>query len=598
MNKANRSPHPEDLIRSELARVLESPIFAQSDRLGRFLRFAVEHAISGSQDGLKEYVIGTEVYDRKPPYHPSQDSIVRTEARRLRTKLKEYYESEGKDNPIFIYFRPGSYIPVFRSKALASDQEIAIRNSADEVFVEGAGVSVAVIPFLDASAQPLSAQFARGVTDELVHELMQCEGCRVVATSSIAQLSSQLPDIPSLAQKLGVQIVFEGSVRAEGSRVRVTSRMVSADGFQLWSQRFDAETDPSSIFTVQEQFASALVNRVRPQQSIVRTAEASAGPGMLAVYPTLLKAEMLLEEGIESDIQSALMKFREVADAIHGYARPHCGIAQCYCWLALYGKPQAAEHVASARRASERAIELDPEMSQAFAALGSVRALEWDWQGAEAAFKRSFELGFHTSSARQHAMYLTAMGRFDEAWSHLQRAQQIDPFSYLQKVACAKFFYLSRRYEEAIEFFSEPVKFGPLALEVQLYLALIHLQIKQHDEARRLAQFVLRNAGTQLWLRGWAVEILARCGDTARAMASEFRLQSADALLSRYREALVLVAMGDSEAAISSLAAAYADREPELPSLAVDPRFDSIRLNPQFSDIANKVRSARFSPSR
>ena len=101
------------MISAELARVLESPSFAQSERLGRFLRFAVEHAINGSEDRLKEYVIGTEVYDRKAPYHPSQDSIVRTEVRRLRIKLKEYYESEGKDNTIFIYLRPGSYIPVF-----------------------------------------------------------------------------------------------------------------------------------------------------------------------------------------------------------------------------------------------------------------------------------------------------------------------------------------------------------------------------------------------------------------------------------------------------------------------------------------------------
>ena len=144
MSKANGSAFSEDLVRAELARILQSPIFVQSDRLGRFLRFAVEHAISGTDEGLKEYVIGAEVYDRKPPYHPSQDSIVRTEARRLRTKLKEYYESEGKNDPIFIYFRPGSYIPVFRSKAFAASQELAARISAEEVFVEGEGVSVAV----------------------------------------------------------------------------------------------------------------------------------------------------------------------------------------------------------------------------------------------------------------------------------------------------------------------------------------------------------------------------------------------------------------------------------------------------------------------
>src|SRR5271156_6901529 len=114
VNETNDVAVSDEAIRTELTRVLQSPLFAQSDRLGRFLRFTVEHALGGTQNVLKEYVIGAEVYDRRPPYHPSQDSIVRTEARRLRSKLKEYYEGEGKDDPVFIYFRPGSYLPVFR----------------------------------------------------------------------------------------------------------------------------------------------------------------------------------------------------------------------------------------------------------------------------------------------------------------------------------------------------------------------------------------------------------------------------------------------------------------------------------------------------
>src|ERR1700678_1419275 len=114
VNEANDIVLSEEAIREELDRLLQSPIFAQSDRLGRFLRFTVEHAIGGTQDVLKEYLIGAEVYDRKPPYHPSQDSIVRTEARRLRSKLKEYYEGEGRGGPFFISFRPGGYVPVFR----------------------------------------------------------------------------------------------------------------------------------------------------------------------------------------------------------------------------------------------------------------------------------------------------------------------------------------------------------------------------------------------------------------------------------------------------------------------------------------------------
>ena len=589
MNESNGSAFSEDLVRAELARVLESPIFAQSERLGRFLRFAVEHAISGSEDGLKEYVIGTEVYDRKPPYHPTQDSIVRTEARRLRIKLKEYYESAGKDNPLCIYFRPGNYIPVFRPKAAAPGQD-ASGSAEEQVFVEGAGIPVAVIPFLDASGQPLSSEFARGVTDELVHDLMHCEGVRVVATSSIAQLGSQAQDISSLAQRLGVQIIFEGSVRLEGARVRVTSRMVSADGFQLWSQRFDAEAVPSTFFDVQEQFASALVNRVRPRQSIIRNGEASAGSIVLSLHPSLLKAEVWLEEGNESEVQCALAKFHEIAQAAKGYARPLYGVAQCYCWMTLCGTPPSAGMVSLARSAAEQAVELDPESSEALATKGSILALEWDWTGAEEAFRQAAKLGFYASDARQFAMFLTLLGRFDDAWPYLDKAQLTDPFSHLQKVACAKFLYMSGRHQEAFEVFSEPLKYGPLPLEVQLYLALIHANLGQFDQARRLAQLILRNAGSQIPLRAGATEILARCGDDAAPMAHEHKLLSSDAPLSRYRQALLSIALGDSEGALSLLSSALEGKEAELPWLAVDPRFVPIRLNARFAEIVSKVR--------
>src|ERR1700748_3404662 len=139
MARLNGNTVSENAIRKELERVLESPIFAQSDRLSRFLRFTVEYAIGGKDDSLKEYVIGTEVYDRKPPYHPSQDSIVRTEARRLRAKLKEYYESEGKEDPVFVYFRPGTYIPVFRRNEAAASLS---NHSSGDLLIKGNGVPV------------------------------------------------------------------------------------------------------------------------------------------------------------------------------------------------------------------------------------------------------------------------------------------------------------------------------------------------------------------------------------------------------------------------------------------------------------------------
>lgn len=128
----------EDSIRRELARILESSLFVQSDRLGRFLRFTVETTLAGEADTLKEYLIGTEVYERNSSYHPSEDSIVRSEARRLRSKLKEYYESSGQDDPVHIYYRPGSYVPLFRRRASqADDRTAATGRPLGELFTEG-----------------------------------------------------------------------------------------------------------------------------------------------------------------------------------------------------------------------------------------------------------------------------------------------------------------------------------------------------------------------------------------------------------------------------------------------------------------------------
>ena len=127
----------QEAIREELSRILESSIFLQSDRLGRFLRFTIETTLAGDAETLKEYLIGTEVYERKPPYHPSVDSIVRSEARRLRSKLKEYYDSVGRHDSVFIYYRPGSYVPAFRRRDNQGGGRLATDRALREFLTEG-----------------------------------------------------------------------------------------------------------------------------------------------------------------------------------------------------------------------------------------------------------------------------------------------------------------------------------------------------------------------------------------------------------------------------------------------------------------------------
>ncbi len=581
----------EQEIRAELARVLQSSPFINSDRLARFLRFTVDAAIAGQGDSLKEYLIGVEVYDRKPPYHPSQDSIVRTEARRLRSKLKEYYEGEGKNDPVFLYFRPGSYLPVFRKNESPAGPTWPAAASDKEFLIDEPGVPVAVLHLVDLSGERLSRLCAQGLTDEIVHVLAATDGIRVIASASIAQPSEEARDIPALAKRLGVQNIIEGTIREEAKRLRITVNVLGSDGFQISTHRFETEANEETLFQVQAEIATAFVSRVRPEVSIIRRRRAGAGSLIMTVYPLITQAEKLLDEGPASELQAALLKFQEAADQAPQYARAYSGIARCHLELLVRGASSKSASVALARDASLRAIELDAGMVDPHATLAGALALEWDWEGAEKSFLQGLSLGTNASALRDYALFLTALNRFDEASEYLGAAQRIDPFSHRQKVARAKFFHLSRRYSEAISLWSGPLIHGPIPIEVHFYRALISIALGDTGNAKRLVESIRPDSGAQLAMMAGISEVLALSGEAeeARQIATGLNLFAPDSSLRKYRQALLAIAFGDKERALALIDSAVRFREPELVWIGVEPRFDQLRSEPAFNDFVRKV---------
>lgn len=249
-------------IQDELSRILSSSLFIHSDRLGRFLQFTVNATLGGGGETLKEYLIGTEVYDRPTSYRPSEDSIVRSEARRLRTKLREYYQSAGKDDSVVIEYTPGSYVPLFRNT-----QQRELNTTAKDLaprLHRRQGIRIAVLPFVDTPVSTSCGIYAQLITDDFIHELARIDGILVTAASSVAPLVAKAIDVRSLARELNVQIVFEGTVRQDDNLLRVTSRVVDpSNGFQIWSERFDAEPTLQGIPIAVAKVASSLVNHIQ-----------------------------------------------------------------------------------------------------------------------------------------------------------------------------------------------------------------------------------------------------------------------------------------------------------------------------------------------
>jgi TolB-like protein len=251
----------EQAIREELTKLLTSRIFARSERLGRFLQFTVDQVLAGKQNELKEYVIGVEVYDRRSPYSPTVDSIVRSEALRLRRKLRQYYECDGKTDPVRIFFRPGSYIPEICLQEAPIHGSSGAAELSELLASTSGGVVISVDRLVDLSGTSQASICARGVTTELLHLLMEIKGCRVAAPAS------------GSFNSVRSHLHLEGEIRQNNGSFRITCRLINAEGFQLASYRLDVSAEAAGSFSLQEQIAGALVSGIA---SIVRAMAADS----------------------------------------------------------------------------------------------------------------------------------------------------------------------------------------------------------------------------------------------------------------------------------------------------------------------------------
>jgi adenylate cyclase len=249
-----------------------------------------------------------------------------------------------------------------------------------------------VLPFVNMSDDKSQEYFSDGLAEELLNDLAKIPGLRVAARTSSFQFKGKTEDLRTVGEKLNVSTLLEGSVRKEGDRVRITAQLIKAsDGFHLWSETYDREL--KDVFAVQDDIARAVAGSLKVALLGGTTAAASTQAKNPEAYNAYLQGRYFVERLDREDVEKALGYFEKAIQLDPSYAPAWTGLADVRIGQANRGYLPAEEGYRKAREAAERALALDPNLAEAHAAMGWIKAsYEWDWAGADASYQRALAL--------------------------------------------------------------------------------------------------------------------------------------------------------------------------------------------------------------
>jgi adenylate cyclase len=592
---ADRPPQPsEKQIRAQLESILKSKVFVQSERLCRFLRVTVERTLAGEADQIKEYMLGRDVFDRDHTYDPRVDSIVRVEARRLRVKLRQYYQELGASDPVLINFRKGSYVPVFRFLKPANHLPAATAPAEEERPALNAR-TVAVLPFLNLSPDPDQDFFCDGITEEILNALTTVPELSVVARTSVFYFKGKETDVREIGEKLGAGTVIEGSVRKAENRLRVSAKAIDAvKGVLLWSGMFDREL--ADVFAVQDEIARAVA------AALSATLAPSPDPfaavrsvGNLEAYTLYLKGRYYWHQTSQDGIRAALNQFNRAVALFPDYAPGYAGLADAYTHLTFWGAISPDEGTPKAKLAALEALRLDDRLAEPRAQLGAITScFEWRWDEGAKLLTRAIEL--QPSSVAAYHFYSfqhLCHGDFAQAMICIDRCLQLDPLSPRITRAKGWAYYLERKFDKAIASLNIALALDERNSEARFLLGYAYLRKLLYPEA--IAEFVRLPEGAFSATKWGALgEAYAGSGLTAEAREA---LQKLDALsgteyVSPISRLSIYAGLGDWDRVIEWLEQAYTDHCPGLCLLKVDPRYDPIRFDPRVANLLERMNLA------
>lgn len=456
--------------------------------------------------------------------------------------------------------------------------------------------TLAVLPFRPLTATDGNESLELGMAETLITRL---NNSRLVVSplSAVRRYADPGHDAVAAGRELGVDAVLEGHLQRDGDRLRVSARLMNVgDGRQLWADRYDENF--TDIFSVQDAIATKVWIALTPELTGQATSAFRHYTDDAEAYQLYASGRFHRRRGNEAGLRTALEFFRQSVERDPDFALAYVGLAESYSVLGVFGIAAPHDVFPQARQAVDRALELAPELGEAYASLGHIKVqYEHDWSGAERAYARAIELSPNYAPAHQWlGLYLSISGRFDEGRQQMQYAQTLEPSAPLYGAMIGMLLIYERRYDEAIEHLEKTLELDPALATARTYLAMAYIRRGEYDLAlQHLGQVSSLTPGSEAY-RGQAYALAGRRRD-AEAEIERLVAESQRRYVSAYDICTIHAALGNRDETFDWLERAVDERSQLIGWLPWDPVFDGIRSDPRYRAAISALRPS-LAPGR
>lgn len=454
-------------------------------------------------------------------------------------------------------------------------------------------IMLIALPFVNLSGDARQEFFTDGLTEELISQLgsLNSESLGIIARTTSMTYKETSKSVQQIGDELGVEYLFEGSVRRTGNQVRVTAKLIEINqATHIWSQIYKREIE--DVFAVQEELALAIAGQILDQLPPRKSSQIAARRVSPEAQEAYLKGRYYLNRLTLVDLEKAVRFFQLATRHDPAMAPAYAGLAFTFGFLVVLNALPPREGFPKGLEAAERALQLDPNLAETHEALGNLHIICWKWKWAESELRRAIKL--NPSSANAHrflGVQLMATGHPAKGIEEMLQARSLDPLSLVINAEVVRNYYFGRMYEKAIEH-------GSATLEMDPHFARTHFWLgRAYEQAGMLGNAIteLRRASElspqSMIYRGDLAHAYALAGRRTECLeiVRELEKLAEHEYVCHYTLAAIQTALGNKSAAFARFKMAFEAHSWAFLWLNTDPRLDDLRPLPEFQSLVHQV---------